>query len=454
MTISDSSESILQTTLLKKRILSGGAWALSGKVVTAITGLIMSALLARILEPQDMGAYFILISVVTVAAVAAQSGLHQAIVKLMAEAIGTHQHARASAVISTVAQLSLIAIFIVTVMILAGPGEWIASRIFGSPLIISSIGASAGLVIAMALQNIIAGAFRGLHDIRLATFFGGVLSGVLTTLVFSVVWLTHNQPHLKNVILLYAAAMGVTILVAGIAFRIRISEFYRKSSERPYKDVLRLAGPILLTDITLIALSQSTIWILGAYRPQEEVAVYGAALRLIILVSMPLLIINAVVPPIIAEMYSQKKMELLERALRATTTIAAIPGILVVIGFIFWGKYVLSSVFGDYYGSGATILTLLSLGQLINVWTGSCGLTLMMSGHQTTMMAITIICGVLTVLGALFVVREYAATGVAAVAASGLALQNVLMLIYAKMKTGIWTHMQLSLPSFWRRSSP
>jgi O-antigen/teichoic acid export membrane protein len=41
---------------------------------------------------------------------------------------------------------------------------------------------------------------------------------------------------------------------------------------------------------------------MGAFRPHTEVAVYGAASRLVILVAMPLVIVNSVVPPLIAGM--------------------------------------------------------------------------------------------------------------------------------------------------------
>ncbi len=109
------------------------------------------------------------------------------------------------------------------------------------------------------------------------------------------------------------------------------------------------------------------------------------------------------------------------------------------------GKLILGTVYGSYYGAGATILALLSAGQLVNVWSGSCGLTLIMSGHQSTMMKITVVCGLLNAAGALWLVRGYGGIGIAAATASATILQNLLMLMFAKKKTGVWTHARFSV---------
>ena len=101
--------------------------------------------------------------------------------------------------------------------------------------------------------------------------------------------------------------------------------------------------------------------------------------------------------------------------------------------------------FGSYYQQGAVVLAVLSVGQLANVWSGSCGLTLVMSGHQKTMMNLTLACGLFNAIAALLLVRRYGALGAAAAAATTMVLQNILMLVFVKRKAGVWTHARLSL---------
>jgi O-antigen/teichoic acid export membrane protein len=178
----------------------------------------------------------------------------------------------------------------------------------------------------------------------------------------------------------------------------------------------------------------------GVFRPQTEVAIYGAAAKLVILVAIPLQIINAVVPPLIAEMYAQGKRQELERTLRLAATVSGVPAFLALAAFLVLGAPLLALIYGDYYSAAWTVLALLSLGQLVNVWVGSCGMVLTMTGHQVTMMVLMVISGGLTVAAGLLVVGRYGATGVAAATAGGIALQQILLWLAARSSAGIWTH--------------
>jgi O-antigen/teichoic acid export membrane protein len=184
---------------------------------------------------------------------------------------------------------------------------------------------------------------------------------------------------------------------------------------------------------------------LGAFRSQEEVAVYGAAARLVALISMPLLITNLVLPPIIAEMYVEGKTARLERTLRSFSTLCGIPSLLLLTAFVLLGGPILGLVYGSYYQSGTMVLVLLSAGKLAAVWTGSCGAVLQFTGHQKSMLWINLLISPLFIIGALLVVREYGPIGVASMTAAVTILQNVALVLVAKRKTGMWTHVSLSL---------
>jgi O-antigen/teichoic acid export membrane protein len=155
---------------------------------------------------------------------------------------------------------------------------------------------------------------------------------------------------------------------------------------------------------------------------------------------MPLMIVNSVVPPLIVEMYAQGKIIKLEKALRTIATMAGVPSFIVLSLFVLFGDSILGAIFGDYYHLGGSVLAILSIGQLANVWTGSCGMALMLTGNQLTMMMITIICGLFTVVSGWWLVLDYGSIGVAVATAAGMLLQSLLMLFYAKKRVGVWTH--------------
>lgn len=434
-------------TFLRRRLVSGGAWAIGGRVAGALIVLGSNALLARILSPQDLGAYFLAMSVVTLGALLGSLGLNGVVVRFVAESMGLNRPARTRRVVGMVSCLGALgAIGVGLVYLLLG--NVLARGIFQDPALGAVTGLVAGWIVAMSLQGLLAETFRGFQDIRLATLFGnfgGLVSAGLLLTTLTLLWSLGGQVSLAAVVLLAAGSSCAATLLGGWILRRKVANLPGSSekSRVAVGEVWRVAWPILVINVTLFVLAQADLWIVGAFLPQEEVAVYGAAVKLVLLVATPLVVVNAVAPPLIAEMYAQGKRRELERILRAVATLAGAPAFLVFAAYILLGGPLLGLVFGDYYREGAFVLALLALGQLASVFTGACVFTLIMTGHQLMTMTITAACGVLVVLAGMLLVREYGIAGVAAATAAGQALQNILALLGARFATGMWTHVGL-----------
>jgi O-antigen/teichoic acid export membrane protein len=166
---------------------------------------------------------------------------------------------------------------------------------------------------------------------------------------------------------------------------------------------------------------------------------------------MPLAIVTAVAPPLIAEMYSQGNTEDLEHALRNMATLTGIPALLASIVCIFFAGPILGLVYGNYYREGAVVLALLSIGLFANVCAGSCGIVLAYTGHQKTLMVITIGVSAVTLIAMLATAEPYGIVGVAISKTAGLVLQNGIVLLVVKRETGMWTHVGFKgMSELWR----
>lgn len=441
-----SAESSMLPTSVRAYLLSGTGWAFAGKAINVLAGITTNALLTRILPPATVGTYFLAFSLMLVASIVGQLGLSQAVVRLVAEPLGHGDRSRARDAAYTIFQLGTISTLFVTALLALGIGRWIAQSVFHSPELSRVVGLTIVWGAVTIWQNLVAETFRGYGNIRYAALFGGSLTNVLFMLLLVCLWITSSDADLSHVLTLAVVAGGISTLSGGVLLS-REMRSPSISGQVHKIDVLETAFPFLITNLTLYVLNQTPIWIVGAFLPEEEVALYGAAVRLMTFVAIPLQVINAVVPPMIARMYGQGEKALLERALRTTATLAGIPALAALGGFTLFGQQILGIVYGEYYAGGATVLALISVGQFVNVWAGSCGQTLMMTGHQTTMMVITVLCGGLTLAFRLAAVRPYGIVGVAAVTTVGLILQNVLMLLSAKRQVGIWTYSDFSLKS-------
>ena len=289
---------------LKRRLLTGSAWAFAGKLITAFSGLAVSALLARLLSPEAMGVYFLVFSLAAVSAMVAQLGMNQAVVKLVAESLGTGKPGRAARAIRLVFRNGTLGAIAVAMVVAFGGGKWLAMQAFHSPVMTTVMGLAALWIVVLTFQGLLAESFRGFHDIRLATIFGGLVTSVLSAALFGGLWVLQGHCELREVIALSVVAGATSALVAGIILRRRLGTL-QGEGDLGQKELSRISRPQWATNLTYFLLTQAALWILGFFRPQGEVALYGAAFRLVTLVAVPLVIVNAVVPPIIAELYAQ-----------------------------------------------------------------------------------------------------------------------------------------------------
>jgi O-antigen/teichoic acid export membrane protein len=454
----------LSSSTLRRRLLSGSTWALGGKIGAATIGIVTNGVLARLLTKQEFGVYFLAFSIISLGAVIGSLGLPKTVLRFVAENMTLGQPGRARRAIYTALGLGALGALCISLAYLFIVGDLVSRYLFQSSALVAIIGLTAGWMAISAMQEIMAETFRGFHDIRMATLFGGLATGgksaglimrIMLLACLALLGLMSGwDTDLRTVMLASIGSGAASSLLAALFLHKRIASLGTQGMENPISagDELRDAFPILIISLTsFILLSAADLWILGIFRSDAEVAVYGAASRLVALIAMPLLLTNLVLPPIIAEMYAQGRTAELEGTLRSFSTLSGVPSLLVLIVFMLLGGPILGVVYGSGYQSAAMVLVLLSAGKLAAVWAGSCGAVLQFTGHQGSMLRVNLLTSPLFIIGALLVVRDYGPIGIASMTAAITVLQNAALVLVAKRKTGIWTHVSLS-PSRLRKS--
>jgi O-antigen/teichoic acid export membrane protein len=430
-------------------------------------GILTASLLTFVISPKEVGAYNLVLSIVSFGALVGALGLPKTVVRLVAENVGLNRSGRARRVIYTVLSLGLVGTLLTSLAYFLVIGDLIENRLFHSPLLVGLTGLVAVWIAIAVLQEITAETFRGFHDIRWATLLGGLATGgksgglimrlvLLGTLTLLVV--KGAGVDLRTVTLVSIGAGLVSVLLSCWLLYGRVSSLGSRAMEEPVstREVLDDALPFLAIAMTAFVLQAADIWILGALSSKTAVAVYVNASKLVTFVVMPLLVVNLVMPPIVAEMYAQGRTARLERTLRAFSTMSGVPSLLVLVGFMLLGRPILSLVYNqDIYHSNTAwlVLLILSAAKLVAVWSGSCGLVLQFTGHQASMLRVSLLTSPLFFVLAIPATMRYGPVGVAAAAALITSLQNVIMVLLAKRKTGMWTHVSFSLSPF-RKGPP
>jgi O-antigen/teichoic acid export membrane protein len=445
-------------------MLFGSAWALGGRIALAFAGLATSALLGRLLSPRDFGVLFLAFSVVRFSSVFSL-GLSSTALRFVAESLGLGQPGRARNVLIRILVVAAISTSTIGIIYYLFGGSILAD-LSRTPALSVIAGLTACWIFATSFQTLLGDIFRGFHDIRLFAIFGksdagfgSLMTGVLLTVGLAILWVSGGSSDLVTVTIFAVGSGVISVLLAswmlGTKLKSLPSEEEQESSIG-YRQILAVAWPLAVSNFVSIALIQTSFWIVAAFRPETEVAVYGAAWRLIALVVVPLLIVNTVVSPLVAESYAQGRTETLQNVLRSTATVAGIPALVVLLGFMLFGGPILGIVFGDYYRQGALLLVALGFGHLVMVWMGSSGIVMAMTGHQTLQMVISTFAAAITIAAGFISVHHYGTLGVAVCTAAGMALQSVLEWLGTRFTTGMWTHMSpASLPQLvrtWREN--
>ena len=436
------------TTSVKQYLLRGGAWAFTGKVTTALMGLALSGILARMLAPEEMGAYFLALNLATFFSILARLGLENTLLRFISEAMGHDDAGRAREVIRKGLVLASGGASITAVVVFLGAGPWLAEHLFHSKALGVVIGFVAIWVMLLAFQFLVGEIFRAFQDIRSAALFGGVITATATVSFLAIFQAIHGYSTLAQAMPLVLVAGAINLALAGWILKRKVAAYPTVSGDGRRVTYRELAGhswPLLLNAVTLFVIAQSDLWILAAFRPDEEVAIYGAAARLVLVAGMALSIVNAVVPPVIARMNSQGCKRDLERILRLMATLSAGPAIVVLATFVISGNAVLGFIFGDCYRAGAAVLAILSLGQVLNVFVGSCGYVLILGGFQRVVLSISVGCSLLLLALGVLLVNEFGLEGLAVAAALAGACQQISMLFAAKNYCGVWTHVRSPL---------
>lgn len=429
---------------LRRRMLRGSAWVMGGKAATIVLGVVINAILARLLEPEELGAYFTTYILVVVGSTIAQFGLDRAVVRFVSGALGAGDPGRARAAIRKAVGFGAVGAVAVGLILALGLGGWLADNVYRSALVKGVMPIVAGWLIVTALQSLLVETFRGLQRFDLSTILDAFLVDLLSATLFGILFVLGVDVGLSDIVWLSAGATLVTVMIAGALLLGRTRSLDGDGDVSRY-EIFSFAWPLLITNIAILLLGRGIdLWILGAYQGQTDVAIYGAASRIVVFVATPFLIVQGVTPPIVAELHAQGRVRDMERALRGAATIAGLPSFVVLVFFVLLGSTVMSVIFGDFYAQGASVLVILSLGRLVAVWTGSCSVVLMMTGHQRITMYVTLASGVLSVVSGIAVAPIYGRVGVAVTTTVAQIVQNVVQLLLARKLAGVWTHIQLS----------
>jgi O-antigen/teichoic acid export membrane protein len=420
-------------------VLTGSAWVLGGRLLLGISILLQSAILARLLGPHDLGVFLLVQSIVLPASLFAVFGLDLLAMRELRDPRSATNTVSPLSFLMRGGVLIVVAAGLVAAIILVGMGAGCGLLLADGCGLAPELAPVLWPLIALsAFQLLLSGILRALGRMGAATFLAGVLSVSLVLCATAVAAVLRLDLGFRAVLNLQVAALAIAVLAS--AGFLRGIEHASRGGAAPFRQFVR-TGPLLLTtQLLALLVSQSDVWVFGLAATPEQIAQYGLAARLAQLVSLPHLVLNGVLPPLMASRVREQQRDALERVIRMSVAAATVPALGLALLFLFGGGEILAIAFGGIYRDAAPVLAILAAGNVVNVVCGPCSQLLIMSGHQRTLNLITLVnCVFCLGAGALAAVH-LGALGVAAVYALALTAQGIAGAWAAARLVGVRTH--------------
>ncbi len=426
---------LAQTSRLQKFLAKAIAGTFGLKVVNAVLLYLNSLLLARILGAKGFGLYSYATAWAYLLLIPSALGLEGLILREVAVYKTKSQWNKIKGLINWSNKIVLLNS--ICIAILAAAGFWLFTSFENLETIwvmsIVLIG-----VPADALARLREPAMRAVDSIVLGQLPETIIRPLLLGLLFLIsIFLIDNNFNVSQAVAIKVIVAILTCIVGEILLKARIASKV-KNVLPVYQPKIwfKSALPMLLIGSMYVINGQTDTIMLGILSNSEAVGVYTVANRGAALITFVLMAFDTSIAPTFASLYSKGELQQLQKIVTQSCRIVFAIALLMTIGLIIFGKWLLL-MFGTEFVKGYLTLSILSIGQLVNAFTGSVALLLIMSGFDKSTAVGVSISAILNIILNAFFIPLWNAEGAAIATAISMVCWNLILIYFAYRKLNI-----------------
>ena len=407
-------------------LLKGAGFAVALRAFGAILALILNVIIGRLLGPEGAGLYYLGLAVCTVSAVVVRLGIDQALLRQVSTFATRRDWGRAVGVFRQ-GLLAVAATASLAALLVALTAPILAVQAFGKPRMSEILISIAPSIVTFALIAVLAESLKGLSRFKDAMLVSGVIYPAVALLA---IWPLATTLGASGAV--FAYFLGTLTAVGwGLFVWRRQLKSYAVSHVVQRGDLWSVSSKLWVMSLVSNALLPwGPILMLGAVGTSTETGLFGAALRLSVIISFFHTAAYSVVAPTFAKLIEQGDFFGLQRvACRFSLVIFGLSAPF-LFAMILEGDLIMG-LFGSGFVEGALTLQILSVGQGVNVLVGAVGLLLIMSGHERDIRNASFLSAAVLLLACLSLIPPYGSVGAAMASmlalVSGLAFNFILV---------------------------
>jgi len=357
---------------LARQIAGNTVIQVAGKFVATILGLVTIGIMTRHLGRSGYGEFTTAMTFLQFFGVMSDFGLTLTMVRMMSAA-GADEPRVASNIFT-------FRLCTATLMYGLAPAVALLFPYPGAVKLAIAVGALSFL--NMTLASLMVAVFQKHLNIRLSTI--SEIIGRALLLVLSIAFASAGYGLLAFVLALVignAVQFGLNFLFARRFVRVRLAY-----DAAMWREIVRQSWPIGISIIFNLIYLKSDIIILSLFRTQAEVGLYGAAYKVLDVITTIPTIFMGLVLPVLTAVWSAGQKEDFERKLGRAFEFLTMIALPLVVGAALVGRQLMAFVAGQAFAESGDYLAILMVAGAAVFWSALFGHTIVALGMQRKMM--------------------------------------------------------------------
>lgn len=398
---------------LRAQLLRGGIGSIAVKIASTGLAFAVAVVLARVLGPEGYGIYAYAFALISLLAIPAQFGLPNLVIRETAKAQANEDWGLMRGIWHWATGMA--GAISLALALIAGGLAWVFADRF-SEAQLATIAWGLLLVPFMALTAVLGAAVRGLSHVIAGQFSENLLRPLLLVVfLLGLLVLSGTIETPSSAMMMHAAAAAFGLIVGWHILR-RLMPLAAKGVPNFRYDTriwVKAAFPLAAVSSIHILNRTTDMLIIGIFLPAEDVGYFRVAVQVALVIAFASEALNFVIGPQFAKSFASNNPQRSKNIVRFSIIISASFSIIVGLLVIFNSNIIIATLFGEEYGKGATILEILSVGQIVTSSFGVCGLLLSIAGHERVVAQTLIFSVVINIVFNILLIPTYGTAGAA-----------------------------------------
>lgn len=424
-------------------LLHALSWTLILRVIGAFLSFVYTAVIARLLGAESAGQYFFAFSIAMFLSTLGRAGLDNAVPRFVSVAYDRENWIGLKILFwRIISAVTLISLAIAGSLYFSA--RFISNAVSESHDITVILQIIAFSIVTFGLMTILSEFLRAVGDLKASVLVSAIAHVAIGLLLL---WPLVAHFGVEGAAFTFVIATTMSGCLAAARWFWHLGRLPESGSGIALKPVVESAKHFFVISIAGQAIMPYAPSILiGVWSSDEEVAIFSVAARICMIVGLLQVAANIVVGPRFANLFDRKDFKGLESVAKSASMLVTVTAAPLILCGIVFSRFVMG-FFGNEYQMGGAVLSILLLGQFLNVMIGSVGTLLMMTGYELQLGRLTLVSAAALIVVCTLLIPAYGGLGAAVGATAATAVLNFSALFTAQRKLGIQASL---IPNFSR----